>query len=101
PNVTNKPAPCVSWVLLVVLVVALATGAAASILVTASTAPPSSSGTASLVILPEWAQLWREQHDHHQRESQRRGKWGHPLPEPTGVGPLRHPRVRRVIGRRS
>jgi hypothetical protein len=53
--VTNKPAPRVSWVLLVVLVVALATGAAASILVTASTAPPPSSGTASLVILPEWA----------------------------------------------
>jgi hypothetical protein len=52
--VTNKPAPRISWVLLVVLVVALATGAAASILVAASTAPPPSSGTASLVILPEW-----------------------------------------------
>jgi hypothetical protein len=52
--VTNKPAPRVSPVLLLVLLVALAIGAAASILATASTAPPPSSGTASLVILPEW-----------------------------------------------
>ncbi|MGP8019339.1 MAG: DUF4129 domain-containing protein [Thermoplasmata archaeon] len=52
---TNKPAPRVSWVLLLVLAVALAIGAAASILATASTAPPPPSGTASLVVLPEWA----------------------------------------------
>jgi hypothetical protein len=52
--VTSKPAPRVSWVLLVVLVVALATGAAASILVTASTAPPPPSHTVSLVLLPQW-----------------------------------------------
>ena len=50
---TNKPAPRVSWVLLVVLVVALATGAAASILVTASTAPPPPAHSSALVRLPQ------------------------------------------------
>lgn len=50
----KKPAPRVSWVLLVVLLVALATGAAASILVAASTAPPPSSSSSSLVYFPQW-----------------------------------------------
>jgi len=52
---STKPAPRrASWALLVILVVALAIGAAASILVEASTAPPPPSGTASLVMLPDW-----------------------------------------------
>jgi hypothetical protein len=52
--VTKKPAPRVSWVLLLVLFVALAIGAAASILASASVAPPPPSHSVSLVVLPNW-----------------------------------------------